>query len=50
MMHEFISPKGKYHPQHGHMANNVALWDWAGDGQGKLRIAHEHFVHYLDQS
>jgi hypothetical protein len=49
MMHEFISPKGRYHPHHGHMSDNAALCDWASDGQGMLCIVHDHFEHYLDQ-
>jgi hypothetical protein len=47
MMHEFISPKGRYHPDNGHMADNVVLWHWAGESQDKLRIVHKHFEHYL---
>jgi hypothetical protein len=47
MMHEFISPKGKYHPDNGHMANNAALCDRAGESQDKLGIVHTHFEHYL---
>jgi hypothetical protein len=46
MMHEFISPKGKYHPHQGHMADNAALCDWAGESQDKLHIVHKHFKHY----
>jgi hypothetical protein len=47
MMHEFITPKGRYHSDNGHMADNAALCDWAGESQGKLRIVHDHFEHYL---
>jgi hypothetical protein len=47
MMHEFISPKCRYHLDNGHIANNVALCDWAGESQDKLRIVHKHFEHYL---
>jgi hypothetical protein len=47
MMHEFISPKGRYHPDNGHMADNAALRDWASESQDKLRIVHTHFEHYL---
>jgi hypothetical protein len=47
MMHEFISPKGRYHPDNGHMADNAALCHWAGESQDKLRIVHKHFEHYL---
>jgi hypothetical protein len=47
MMHEFISPKGRYHLDNGHMADNVALCDWAGESQDKMRIVHQHFEHYL---
>jgi hypothetical protein len=47
MMHEFISPKGRYHPDNGHMADNAALCHWAGESQDKLRLVHKHFEHYL---
>jgi hypothetical protein len=47
MMHEFITPKGKYHQDNGHMADNAALCDWAGESQDKLHIVHQHFEHYL---
>jgi hypothetical protein len=47
MMHEFISPKGRCHLDNGYMADNVALCDWAGESQDKLRIVHTHFKHYL---
>jgi hypothetical protein len=47
MMHEFISPKGSYHQDSGHMADNPALCDWVGESQIKLRIVKEHFEHYL---
>jgi hypothetical protein len=47
MMHEFISPKGRYHQDSGHMADNPALCDWAGEAQSKLCIVKEHFEHYL---
>jgi hypothetical protein len=47
MMHEFISPNGRYHQDSGHVANNPALCDWAGESQSKLRIMKEHFEHYL---
>jgi hypothetical protein len=49
MMHVFILPKGRYRPQHGHVANNDALCDWDGIGQQQLRFVHDHFLHYLDQ-
>jgi hypothetical protein len=42
-----MSPKGKYHPHHGHMADNTALCDWAGELQDKLHIVYKHFEHYL---
>jgi hypothetical protein len=47
MMHEFISSKGRYHQDSGHMASNLALCDWAGESQSKLHIVKEHFEHYL---
>jgi hypothetical protein len=47
MMHEFISPKGRYHQDSGHMANNPTLCDWAGESQSKLHIVKENFEHYL---
>jgi hypothetical protein len=47
MMHEFISPKGRYHPDNGHMTDNVALCDWVGESQDKPRIIHDYFEHYL---
>jgi hypothetical protein len=47
MMHEFISPKGRYRPHKGHMADNAALCDWAGESQDKLCIVDKHFDHYL---
>jgi hypothetical protein len=46
-MHEFISHKGMYHPDNGHMADNVALCNWAGESQDKLCIIYKHFEHYL---
>jgi hypothetical protein len=46
MMHQFISLKGLYH-QPGHVASNSNLCDWAGTGQAKLCIVHDHFQHYL---
>jgi hypothetical protein len=49
MIQEFISPKGKYQPQHGRMADNDALCDWAGIGQEQLHIVYDHFLCYLDQ-
>jgi hypothetical protein len=48
MMHEFLAPKGRYHPHHGHMADNSALCDWVCVSQDKLRIIHDHFEHYLN--
>jgi hypothetical protein len=39
--------KGLYQQKPGHMCDNVALYDWAGDGQDTLHIVHEHFLHYL---
>jgi hypothetical protein len=50
MMHHFISPKGLYQQKPGHMVDNVVLCDWAGEGQDKLCIVHEHFLHYLKYS
>jgi hypothetical protein len=47
MMHEFISPKGRYHQDSGHMTDNHVLCDWAGESQSKLCIVKEHFEHYL---
>jgi hypothetical protein len=47
MMHEFISLKGKYHHDSGHMADNPTLCDWAAESQSKLRIVKEHSKHYL---
>jgi hypothetical protein len=47
MMHEVISPKGRYHPDNGHMDDNAAPCDWAGESQDKLRIIHKYFEHYL---
>jgi hypothetical protein len=48
-MHHFILPKGLYH-QPGHMADNADLCDWAGTGQEKLCIVHDHFQYYLNSS
>jgi hypothetical protein len=47
MMHEFIPPKGRYHPDNSHMADNAALCNWTGESQDKLRIIHTHFKNYL---
>jgi hypothetical protein len=47
MVHEFISPKGRYHLDNGQMANNVALCHWVGESQDKLCIIYKHFEHYL---
>jgi hypothetical protein len=47
MMDEFISPKGRYHNDSGHMADNPILCDWVGESQSKLRIVHDHLEHYL---
>jgi hypothetical protein len=47
MMHEFISSKGRYHPDNGHMVDNAALCHWTGESQDKLHIIHKHFEHYL---
>jgi hypothetical protein len=47
MMHEFISPNHRYHQEGGHIADNPALCDWAGESQSKLRIVKEHFEHYV---
>jgi hypothetical protein len=47
MMHEFIVPKGRHHPDNGHMTDNAALCDWVGVSQDKLRIVHTLFKHYL---
>jgi hypothetical protein len=50
MTHEFISPKGRYHNDNGHMADNLALCDWAFESQIKLCIVRDHFEHYLGGS
>jgi hypothetical protein len=50
MIHEFISPKGRYQNDSGHMADIVALCDWAGESQSKLCIVRDHFKHYLGES
>jgi hypothetical protein len=50
MIHEFISPKGRYQNDSGHMADIVALCDWAGESQSKLCIVRDHFKHYLGVS
>jgi hypothetical protein len=34
-------------PINGHMTDNAALCDWAGESQDKLHIIHQHFEHYL---
>jgi hypothetical protein len=47
MMHEFISPKGRYHQDSGYMADNAALCNWAGESKSKLCIVKEHFEHFL---
>jgi hypothetical protein len=47
MMHEYISPKDRYHQDSGHMANNPALCDWSGESQSKLCIVKEYFEHYV---
>jgi hypothetical protein len=47
MMHEFILPKGRYHQNNGHMADNAALCDWAVESQAKMHIVHDNFEHYL---
>jgi hypothetical protein len=47
MMHEFLSPKGRYDQDNGHMADNAALCGWAGESQDKLHIIRQHFEHYL---
>jgi hypothetical protein len=47
MMHEFISAKCRYRPDNGHMTDNAALFDWAGESQDKLHIVHDLFKHYL---
>jgi hypothetical protein len=46
-IHEFISPKCRYHPDIGNMADNAALCDWASESQDNLRIVYKHFEHYL---
>jgi hypothetical protein len=46
MMHEFILPKGRYHPNNGHMIDNATLCDWTSESQDKLHIIHQHFEHY----
>jgi hypothetical protein len=50
MMHQFISPKSLYQQKPGHMVDNAALCNWAGEGQDTLGIVHEHFLHYLKYS
>jgi hypothetical protein len=45
MMHEFISPKGRYHADNGHMADNATLCDWVGESQEKLHIVRQYFEH-----
>jgi hypothetical protein len=50
MMHHLISPKALYQQKPSHMADNVALCDWACEGQDKLCIVHEYFLHYLQYS
>jgi hypothetical protein len=47
MMHEFISPKGRYHQDSGHTIDNPTLCDWSGESQSTLRIVKEHLEHYL---
>jgi hypothetical protein len=47
MMHEFISPKDRYHQDSGHIADNPALCDCADESRSKPRIVKEHFEHYL---
>jgi hypothetical protein len=47
MMHEFISPKGRYHQDSGHIADNPALCDYASESQSKLHIVKEYFEYYL---
>jgi hypothetical protein len=47
MMHDFITPKGRYRQDNDHMADNSALCDWASESQDKLCIVHQHFKHYL---
>jgi hypothetical protein len=47
MMHEFISPNGRYHQDSGHMFDNRALCDWSGESQSNLHIVKQHFEHYL---
>jgi hypothetical protein len=47
MMREFISPKGRYHQDSGHIDDNPALCDWVGESQSKLHIVREYFEHYL---
>jgi hypothetical protein len=39
--------KVRYHADNGHMADNAALCDWAGESQDKLRIVRQHFEQYL---
>jgi hypothetical protein len=47
MKHDIISPKGRYHPDNGHMADNAALCDWVGESQDKLCIVWQYFKNYL---
>jgi hypothetical protein len=47
MMHDFISSKGRYHQDSGHMTDNPALCNWSGESHSKLRIVKEHFEHYI---
>jgi hypothetical protein len=50
MLHEFISLKGRYHNDSGHMADKLALCDWSSESQSKLCIVRDHFKHYLGVS
>jgi hypothetical protein len=50
MMHEFISPKGRYHNDSDHIADNPALCDWTCESQTKLCIVRDYFEHYLGVS
>jgi hypothetical protein len=46
-MYELISSKARYHPDNGHMTDNAALCNCAGESQDNLCIIHKHFEHYL---
>jgi hypothetical protein len=39
-------PKTLYQ-QPAHMVGNATQYDWASIGKDKLRIVHDHFLHYF---